>query len=353
MSRGGAWLRRAFLPTSIALLILAGTAVPLPAFIESPGSAAGIPGCVGIVERPDAAVNGDYLFTTVAQRNATVFGLLAALVRQDQQVVAPSDLLGDVRRDRYFERQRQIFIDSTDRAIGVALEAAGLPVELLGTGVDVVEVIDGAPADGVLQAGDIITAVDGMPVASDAELIAAIADERPLELRLRRDGAHVTEVVTPRVQRNDAEPRPMIGVRITTHAPEVRVPLAIDVSSGRVGGPSAGLMIGLAIFDLVDDEDLARGRRIAGTGTLALDGTVGPIDSIDLKVPAAAREGAEVFIAPRNQADAARAAVPRGSDLSVIGVGTFAEARRALARADATATATATSAEACRYRPDA
>jgi PDZ domain-containing protein len=108
--------------------------------------------------------------------------------------------------------------------------------------------------------------------------------------------------------------------------------LSVEVSSGHVGGPSAGLMIGLAVYDLVDDTDMAAGRRIAGTGTLDIDGRVGPINSVELKVPAALRQGAQVFLAPASQAEAARSAVPAGSDLRVIGVDTFDDARAALAR---------------------
>jgi PDZ domain-containing protein len=81
---------------------------------------------------------------------------------------------------------------------------------------------------------------------------------------------------------------------------------------------------------MVDDIDLAAGRRIAGTGTLAADGAVGPIENIDLKVPAALARGAQVFVAPAAQAHEARSAVPEGSDLTVVGVDTFDDARTAL-----------------------
>lgn len=351
MSTTRGWLRRAFLPASIALLLVAGAAVPLPAFIERPGIAAGIPACVAITERPEAAVNGDYLFTTVAQRTATVFELVLAGLREDQRVVMRDDLLRGTRRDRYLRRQRQVFIDSTDRALVVALAAAGLPAEVDGRGVDIVEVVDGAPADGVLRAGDVIVAVDGQRIGTDADLIAAVTDSRPLELRVQRDGTEVTEVVTPQVQQIDDERRPMIGVRISTREPQLQIPLGIDVASGRVGGPSAGLMIALSVLDLVDDGDLARGRRIAGTGTLALDGSVGVIDGIELKVPAAVGEGADVFLAPASQAEAARSAVPDGSGLTVLGVETFDDAVAALARGGGAAQP-ATS-QPCRYQPDA
>jgi PDZ domain-containing protein len=89
-------------------------------------------------------------------------------------------------------------------------------------------------------------------------------------------------------------------------------------------------MIALAVHDLVDDTDLAAGRTIAGTGTLSLDGAVGRIDSVGLKVLAAVDEGADVFLAPADQADVARTVVPDDVDLQIVGVDTFAEAREQL-----------------------
>jgi PDZ domain-containing protein len=353
VSRGGTWLRRAFLPVTVAILVLAGAVVPLPAYIELPGAAAGIPACVRIAERPRAQVDGDFLFTTVGQRNATVFGLLIAGVRDDQAVVSRRQLLGDEQRDAYLARQRQVFLDATDRALLVAMAAAGLPAEVRGSGVDVLAVLDDAPARGVLRAGDVITAIDDRPVDTTDDLIAEIDDDTPVMLAVQRDGGTVTRRITPQLREVEGETRPVIGIQIATHAPEVALPLAVDVSSGQVGGPSAGLMIGLAVFDLIDDTDLAAGRRVAGTGTLAVDGTVGQIDGIRFKVAAAERAGADVFLAPAGQADAARAAVPAGSDLAVLDVETFEEARAALARTGgATASGPGESRE-CRFAADA
>jgi PDZ domain-containing protein len=111
-------------------------------------------------------------------------------------------------------------------------------------------------------------------------------------------------------------------------------------------------MIGLAVYDLVDDTDLAAGRRIAGTGTLGLDGRVGPINSVELKVPAALRQGAQVFLAPASQAEAARSAVPAGSDLRVIAVDTFDDARAALARTQLDTDVPAEPQQPCQFPPD-
>lgn len=342
-----------FLVACLGMLLLAGAVVPLPAYIEMPGTAAGIPPCIAIGEHPDATVDGNFLLTTVAQREATVFGLVVAGLRSDQRVVGKRELLGDTRRDQYVQRQRRVFIDATDRAIVVALRAAGLTVDVVGSGADVVDVIDGAPADGVLRPGDVITSVDGETVTTDAELIDAVSGVDPLDMEIERDGAVRSVRVTPQPRVVDGERRPMIGVRITTFEPQVRLPFDVEVLSGRIGGPSAGLMIGLAVLDLVDDDDLAEGRRIAGTGTLGIDGTVGTIDDIDLKVTAAAREGAAIFLAPDAQVPDARRAVPRGSDLTVIGVDSFDTAHAALQRQDDEPAASGPPAPpACRMQPD-
>lgn len=345
--RAWAAIRRAFIPVTACLLILAGALVPLPAYIEQPGSAAGIPACVSIADRPRARVNGDFMFTTVTQRDATVFGLLLAAVSDEQKVVTPRDLLGGVRRDRYLQAQRQVFLNATERAIVVAFDAAGLPVTIRGTGAAVADVLPGTPADGVLRAGDIIVGVNGERVPTDDALVEAIDGTAALRLSVRRDGTTVTRTVRPEVREVDGESRPVIGVRITTQDPRIELPLAISVASGDVGGPSAGLMLALAIYDLVDPVDLAAGRRIAGTGTLADDGTVGPIDNIELKVAVALREGAEVFVAPAGQVDAARSAVPAGSGLTVVGASTFEEARTALRRSAGGAAGTAMADQQC------
>jgi PDZ domain-containing protein len=347
--RGWALLRRAFLPASSALLVLAGAVVPLPAFVERPGTAASVPACVTIAERPNAGVNGDFLFTTVSQRDATPFGLLLAAAVNDQTVIPREDVVGTTRRDLYFEQQRQVFLSATERALFVALKAAGLPVKVRGSGVAVVDTIPASPAEDVLRPGDVITKVNGEPVLTDLALIDAIDGTARLRLEILRDGRPLRTTVQPQMREIDGRRRPVVGVRITTHQPAIDLPLSVEISSGRVGGPSAGLMIGLAVYDLVDDVDLAAGRRIAGTGTLDIDGRIGPIDNVQMKVAAALHQGAQVFLAPASEAEAARSVVPAGSDLQVIGVDTFDDARTVLARTQSDSDVTAEQQPSCQF----
>ena len=97
----------------------------------------------------------------------------------------------------------------------------------------------------------------------------------------------------------------------------------VDFETGEIGGPSAGLMMSLALYDKLTPEDLTHGRDIAGTGTIACDGGVGSIGGIEQKIAGAEAEGAEVFLAPAGNAEAAEAAA---NDIEVVSISRFDDA---------------------------
>ncbi|MBT2366964.1 hypothetical protein J7E88_17015 [Streptomyces sp. ISL-10] len=86
-----------------------------------------------------------------------------------------------------------------------------------------------------------------------------------------------------------------------------------------VGGPSAGLLFSLGIVDKLDGDgaggDLTGGRDIAGTGTITADGEVGPVGGVSLKTLAAKRDGATVFLVPKDECADAEAELPAGMRL--------------------------------------
>ena len=94
-----------------------------------------------------------------------------------------------------------------------------------------------------------------------------------------------------------------------------------------VTGPSAGLLLALALVDDLLPDDLTRGRVIAGTGTIDATGNVGRIAALPAKVAASERAGAEIFLAPADQADEAAAAA---TTMTVVGIHTLDEALRVL-----------------------
>ena len=63
-------------------------------------------------------------------------------------------------------------------------------------------------------------------------------------------------------------------------------------------GPSGGLMLSLAIYDYLTNEDIARNRKIVGTGTIDSDGKVGSIGGVKYKLKGAVKNKADIFIVP-------------------------------------------------------
>jgi PDZ domain-containing protein len=227
--------------------------------------------------------------------------------------------------EAYTEISRNLLDESAEVAKVVALRRAGYPVAVRNTGAVITAVLPGRPADGPLKARDRVTAVDGQPVATAAELSVAIrrrAVGEPVRLTIDRAGA-VSEVTLSTVASTLAGDQPAIGVTTSTDATVDGLPFEITLDAERLGGPSAGLMFTLTILDALGQDDLARGQKVAGTGTIALDETVGPIDGVTHKVKGAERVGARYFLAPRANAAEARAAA---TALTVVEVNTLQEA---------------------------
>ncbi len=141
-------------------------------------------------------------------------------------------------------------------------------------------------------------------------------------MTIRRDGDRKT--VTLRTVPNPQDPSSaFVGVQMSDVDYEFDPGAEVRFKTGEIAGPSAGLMFALALYDRVTPDDLTQGRKIAGTGEIACDGGVGPIGGIEEKVAAAERIGAEVFLAPAANADAARGAA---DELEVVAVSNFNDA---------------------------
>lgn len=329
-------LRRWFLPVSLLILLWAAFVVPFPLMLHIPDDPRSLDEVV-VLDLEGSELNGDYLLSIVRTRQGTVAGLVQASVLEGvrvqpvARVIPPGEDYG-----AYFARQRDVFAVAGEVAAAVGLRAAGYdadPERMRGSGVLVVDVVPGAPADGVLRSGDVIVAVDERSVGVVDDLRSAIlgGSAGPRSVRfLRDDESHEAELEP--VEMDTAEgPVQGIGVRIQTHEPRIDLPAPVEIESGGIGGPSAGLMIALTVYDkAARDVDLAAGRTIAGTGTMGGDGTVGSVGSIEQKVLAAHRLGVDVFLVPASQLERAELALPAGSPLQIVGVSTFDEALKAL-----------------------
>lgn len=224
---------------------------------------------------------------------------------------------GVSEEDRDTQNEAQM-VDSQQDAIAAALVELGyeFPREVVVQGIG-----EGAPAEGVLEIGDVIAAVDGRAVESVTELRSAIAEhgtETPARLDVVRGDETVEVEVTP-IERG-GQTILGIGVRM-----RYEFPIDVEIRLDDVGGPSAGMMFALGIVDKLTPGAMTGGEIVAGTGTIDSDGAVGGIGGIRQKLWGADENGAEWFLAPEANCGEVVGHVPDG--LEVFSVTTLEEAR--------------------------
>ncbi|HEX6262738.1 MAG TPA: S16 family serine protease [Actinomycetota bacterium] len=256
---------------------------------------------------------GRLLLTTVSIPRATV--LHAAWAGWDPAVeLVPEEAILGQRTEREHERLTRSQMDESKIA-AVSIAATDLTdyPEEHGPGALVQNVLGGTAAAGKLFPGDLIVSVGDDPVDDVDDVsraIVATEARRALALTVEAGGEERTVRIRPRM--SEEEGRPIIGVILIEP-----FPFEVEIESGQIGGPSAGLMWTLGVYDLLSEEDLVDGRRIAGTGAIDLAGNVYAIGGAAQKVRAARDAGAEVFLVPRENLEEARAA---GAGIRVVPV---------------------------------
>lgn len=265
--------------------------------------------------------------TTVSVRSElTLAEAVVGWLRRDQAVV-PAELVFEPGQSEEEVRQRNAerLIESETAATTAALTELGVPFELE---VAVVAVQAGRPAEGELEAGDVLTSVDGEPVTGSAELRERIAGLDPgtsVRIGYLRDGERGEVTLTTAPPPEDSGARSVIGVQLA-EVPEY--PFDVTITLRDVGGPSAGLLFALGILDKLGPESLTGGMYVAGTGEITTDGAVGAIGGIPQKIAAAAAKGADVFLVPDGNCAEAAATAPDG--IRLVRVSTLQDALDAL-----------------------
>ena len=195
-------------------------------------------------------------------------------------------------------------VSSQDTAIAVALTELDYELDQV---TEVLAVNGGSPAEGNLESGDQIVSVGGEEIET-ADAVSRIVRRTPagdsVTFVVRRDGEEMTVRVKPEPSEDDPD-IPLVGIIV---GPSYDFPFDVEVNiDENIGGPSAGLIFSLAVYDTLTPGSLTGGTSVAGTGTIDEAGSVGPIGGIQQKIVAAADTGAEVFLVPPGNCEAALA----------------------------------------------
>lgn len=309
---------------------LAAFFVPIPIFYAYlPGPVRDVERLVDVEGERTYSSEGSLLLTTVSvDPQVTFWEMVQAGFDDSTAIVTKEDVTGDRTLDELIEEQRKEMRSSKQAAEELALTALGF-AEPTGDGARVIETIQDTPADGLLREGDVIVSVQGEPVDTTCDVGRAIdryeVGER-IEIRVRRDGEVRSFDVEIAQDPRDAQAG-IIGVFMEDVDRRFEAGFDIDIDTGKIGGPSGGLMMTLALYDQLTPDDLTGGRKVAGTGTIGCDGGVGPIGGIEQKVAGAEAAGATIFLSPSANAEAAKAVA---NEIEIITVSTFDQAIRYL-----------------------
>ena len=302
--------------------------VQMPYDTLAPGSARAVNGVIEVKGHPTFPPQGKVFYTTVAVRErVNPYEALAGWIDPAVEVIPETKVRGTIPPDQFQRLNVEAMADSKTTAQVLALRQLGYTN--LGVGAEVVEVQPDTPASPVLRSRDVIVAIDGKPVTNSTDAVTAIRAKAPgetLRMQVRRGNAAPVDVEAVLAEN---EGRALLGVRLST---KIELPFEINIESGRVVGPSAGLAYSLELLDLLTPGELTGGSAVAVTGELLTDGTVGPVGGVAQKAVTVRRAGIKVFLVPK--ANEAEARAKAGDGLEIRGVATFDEALKALGSLD-------------------
>ncbi|GAB2453233.1 YlbL family protein [Xylanimonas ulmi] len=276
--------------------------------------------------------SGELLLTTVSVGGGPVSDVFAADVlyawASPQRAVLPTEAVFAVGTTREQQQQQSQLQMTTSQQSATAAALTELGFEVPAT-LTIEGAVTGSPADGVVEQGDVIRTLNGEAVTSHGDLLSDLAKVTPgddVVLGVERDGVSKDLAVTTSDGTTpDGGRRAALNVFVSS---QFDFPIDVSIRIDDIGGPSAGMMFALAIIDRLTPEDELDGQVVAGTGTIDVDGVVGPIGGIEQKMHGALRDGAGWFLAPEANCDEVVGNVPDG--LRVVEVSTLAQARDAI-----------------------
>ena len=286
----------------------------LPYYIDTPG------GLIDVSERLEVedgyGINGSLNLAYISEFRATIPTLIVAYFNDDWEIIKKDDVVADNETFQENNFPNKILLEEANQnAIIVAFDKAGLDYEVTNRKVNIIYIYEEADTD--LKIGDVITEINGIEINSKEEALNTIKESDELSIKVINDGVEYTRYAN----KVDIGGEDLIGIMVSgtkggTPATEVSISFMESES-----GPSGGCMMSLSMYDYLTAEDLTKGLKIVGTGTIDEFGNVGVIGGIGHKIKAAVKEDADIFFAPSaNYAEALEVVTEENLDITLVEV---------------------------------
>lgn len=309
---------------SVIVIILVFFVIELPYEVEMPGGIINLNDRVTI-NGEDIDVKGSFNMAYVSVVKGRIPYILLGLVLPDWEVFPTSDTTYENETPEDAENRSKLYLEQSKAyAKRVAFDAANIPYEIKENTNSIIYIDPSAKTD--LKVGDEIIEIDGQ-VIEDSNIISDIVQEKEngekINLVVKRDNKNVdatAEIFT----RDDKKYMGISALTLFDIISEQEVEIT---SRSAESGPSGGLMMTLMVYNAVTGSDLTNGRKIVGTGTINLDGTVGDIGGVKYKLMGAVKENADVFIVPEGNYDEAMEVKKKKKyDINIVSVKTLQDA---------------------------
>ncbi len=321
----------------VVAALLWATISTAPYYELTPGQAQSVVGLITVPAGRGHSLSGRLLLTDVELNTMRYIQFIPAWLDPDSSVVSADDLTGDLPTSEFNAEGTVDMSESQLTAASVALRQLGYQVPERDAGVTVYVIDPKSPAWNVLQVGDVITAIDGVPTPNPDQLVSVLHTHKPGETVTLQVGS-IDDPTPGRavqlrlgkiVENGQVEPLigigdPSSGIPSMGTQPAYTFPFSVSINSDNIGGPSAGLAFTLGIIDTLTGGHLTGGKIVAATGTIDPDGSVGDVGGVAQKTVAVERAGAKLFLVPPQELAVARSKAADG--LKVEAVSTLSQA---------------------------
>jgi len=302
--------------------------IPTPYYVMSPGIAEELGPIITVENGHKDNIKGSFLLTAVGSQKATIWDYIYVNTFNPdgfELEILSEQLPEGIDMEKYLQMMSDLMEESKMTAEAVALRKLGYEVKVQGEGVEIIEVLEASQAYNELKNGDIIKNIDGQKVEIASEAVDIIRNREvgdEVNIEVIRDNERLAFTVET-IELSESPGKPSIGILIRTKNLDYEFPIQVSYDTGNIVGPSAGGMFALEIYNQLVEEDLTDGKRIAGTGTINLEGEIGQIDGIVQKIIAAENAEAEIFIVPQENYEKAKTVE---TNLKLVPVETFDDA---------------------------
>lgn len=318
------FIKENYLVLLFGIVFMATILYPLPYYIYTGGGTINVKDKIHIESKE---TKGDFNLCYVEQINANIPTFLLSKLLSNWDSVSKEEVsLNDKEDIKDIYKRDKIYLEEANQnAIFVAYKKAGKSVNILDKHLYIIYLEEDSDTD--LKIGDDILEIDGSKIDSLAD-ISKILDSykvgSKLNIKVKRNGKEMMKYAIV----HEKDGRKLIGIALTSIYDYEVDPKITFTFSNSESGPSGGFMVTLAIYNQLIDNDISNDLKIAGTGTIDIEGNVGSIGGVKYKLKGAVDSKSDIFLVPagENYEEAIKYQKKYHYDIKIIGISTFEEA---------------------------